>query len=218
MLNNKVINTYKKNNQVIFDNNSKENFLKYNETTLLKKINVNFDFSLINKFVDIYIWISRETGLKGECCFEPFKEGSFELINQTKKIYFKHFNTPNNKLNSNSRYSRLGFKFISLDIEKEHVPFIMVSLNYLPKCEGLYLIPILKNYKSILKLCRYDTGFFIKKDISSLDKHFYKEYNKAFYLNIKKTLKEYKIKKSDFILLPFKESLCYVSISKIENY
>lgn len=215
------INTYNKPSFLIYDNNSKDNFLNYKKNIEIDN-DIDFNFELINLFIENYISISKETGIKEDCLFLPFKKEKFYLTSFNKKLYYPHFYNKKNSLYVKQDiqvvYSRIGFKFISLKIDSKYIPFIMVSFNYLPKSEGLYLISISEEYQKILKVNRSNIKYLEKIEKIDIEKHLYTEFNKIFYNISKKVIKENKIKRIEFINYPLEKTIQYLNLSCLLDY
>lgn len=208
---------------LIFSNNSEENFTQY-----LKTINKNsnealkeFNFDLINSFIFKYVEILKSSGLKTDCFFSKFNL-PFNLVTFKKPLYFHHIYNKNNtliqKLKVKSLYSKIKIKFVSIKNDNNIIPMIMVSLSYIPTKEAFFLVPLNSLSNQILSIKRNSYEKFISFIIDDLEQYLITEINKLFYLQSSKVIKQYKIKRKDFIKYPFEQSNNYLNISLMLDY
>ena len=207
----------------IFANNSEENFTQY-----LKSINKNsnealkdFNFDLINSLIFKYVEILRSSGLKEDCFFSEFKL-PFHLITFKKPLYFQHIYNKNNtllqKLKVKSLYSKIKIKFVSFKNDNNIIPMIMVSLSYIPTKEAFFLVPLNGSSKQIFSIKRNSYEKFSSFLIEDFEQYLITDINKLFYLHSSKVLKQYKIKRKDFIKYPVEQSNSYLNISLMVDY
>lgn len=208
---------------LIFSNNSEENFTQY-----LKATNKNsnealkdFNFDLINSLIFKYVEILRSSGLKEDCFFSEFKS-PFHLVTFKKPLYFHHFYNKNStllqKLKVKSLYSKMKIKFVSFKNDNNVIPMIMVSLSYIPTKEAFFLVPLNSSSKQIFSIKRNSYDKFTSFSIEDFEQYLITDINKLFYLHSSKVIKQYNIKRKDFIKYSFEESKKYLNISLMVDY